>query len=79
VTCPVVPYFSTLSHKLHDFRGKEIVYVTSLMVRHIQHMQHIQHIQHIQYINLHSPRHKVLSIQHLFTGELVVILNVYCK
>ena len=25
VTCATVPYFSTLSHKRHDFRGKNVI------------------------------------------------------
>jgi len=27
VVCPVLPCFSTLSHKRHDFRGKKVMYI----------------------------------------------------
>jgi hypothetical protein len=30
VACPAVQYFSSLSHKMHDFRGKKLLHIKSV-------------------------------------------------
>jgi len=41
VTSPVLPYFFTLSHKRHDFRGKKLFSIKSLGIQHAKRMRHI--------------------------------------
>jgi hypothetical protein len=43
VTCPALPYFPTLSHKRHDFRGEKIEQKTRVLILHTTFAWNISH------------------------------------
>jgi len=56
VTCPVLPYFSTLTHKRRDFWEKVIEYKTCVLIF-VYLLVHIKSItQHYRIINVHITR-----------------------
>jgi hypothetical protein len=43
VVCPAIQYFSTLSHKRHDFRENVIEYKMCVLIFSTPHVQNISH------------------------------------
>jgi hypothetical protein len=65
VVCPAVPYFSTLSHKRHDFREKVIEQKTCVLIFSTTFFLNISHSRRLEgdiIINAHRPLCKVPAI-----------------
>ena len=56
VTCTVLPYFSTLSHKMHDLRGKSLIqlcFLYNFCLKHSSFLHELSEILPYTYIGLH--------------------------